>query len=184
MKYNISNITFNNPLIRVLISLVIISISAQLTIQVGDIPITGQTLSIIVIALLLNPKETLATTVGYLILGAIGLPIFADGASGISKITGGSGGFLLGFIISSVIISYLFQSFRSRGWLTILLLTSLGTIIILICGVGRLAMLYGLDKGIEYGFTPFWKGALIKVIIGSFVTLAILHYQKQLSKKS
>ena len=162
----------------VLLCIIMISISAQLTIPVGDIPVTGQTLSILIIALLLKPKDTFSVMIGYLILGVLGLPIFADGSSGIDKITGGSGGFLIGFIVSSTFISYLFQIIKSKNWLNILLLTLLGTIIILIFGVGRLSMLYGLEKGIEYGFTPFWKGAILKVFIGTFITLMILQYKK------
>jgi len=160
----------------------VISISAQLTIPVGDIPVTGQTLSILTIALLLKPKDTFLVMLGYLVLGALGLPIFADGASGFEKFTGGSGGFLIGFIFSSTLISYLFQFIKSKNALVILLLTLLGTIIILAFGVGRLSMLYGFEKGIEYGFTPFWKGAILKVIIGSFITV-LIHNQLK-SKRS
>ncbi len=170
-------------IVTVLFSIIVISISAQLTIPVSDIPVTGQTLSILIIALLLNPKETFFVMLGYLTLGGLGLPIFADGASGFEKFTGGSGGFLIGFIFSSTIISYLFQFVKSKNWLSILLLTALGTIIILIFGVGRLSMLYGHEKGIEYGFTPFWKGAILKVFIGSFISLVILQYKKRHANK-
>jgi biotin transport system substrate-specific component len=176
MKKKYSNTTKYITLTKIIISIIIVSISAQMTIDVGDIPITGQTLSILVIALLLDPREVFITMVGYILLGCLGLPIFADGASGISKLMGGSGGFLIGFLISAVSISYIFQASRSKGWHVILLLTVLGTIIILIFGVGRLAMLYGLEKGIEYGFTPFWKGAVIKIFLGSGMTWLIRKY--------
>jgi len=151
----------------------IISFSAQLTVDVGDIPITGQTLSILVIALLVVPRDMFLIMAGYLVLGCIGLPIFADGASGFEKLTGGSGGFLIGFLVGAVLISYLYELVKPAGWFTVLLLTTLGTIIILLMGVGRLTMLYGLEKGIEYGFTPFWKGAIIKIILGSIAVCLI-----------
>lgn len=184
MKIKISNSMKFRSAAIVLFSIIVISISAQLTIPVSDIPVTGQTLSILIIALLLKPKETFLVLLGYLTLGGLGLPIFADGASGFEKFSSGSGGFLIGFIFGSTFISYLFQFVKSKNALSILLLTCLGTIIILIFGVGRLSMLYGLEKGIEYGFTPFWKGAILKVIIGTFITFAIFQYKKKLPNKS
>jgi len=152
-----------NLVLRIMIGIIAISISAQLTISVGDIPVTGQTLSILIIALLLQPKDTFFVLLGYLILGGSGLPIFADGASGIDKFTGGSGGFLIGFIFSSTFISYLFQRSKSKDWKDILMLTLLGTVIILIFGVGRLSMLWA-----RYGNTiwvhTFLEGCHIKSI--------------------
>lgn len=46
---------------------------------------------------------------------------------------------------------------------------TVGTAIILLFGVGRLSQLYGWEKGIAYGFYPFWQGAIIKVILGAAV---------------
>lgn len=172
-----------NHILKIVLAISIISISAQLTIDVGDIPITGQTLSILILAFLYKPADMFIISFIYVLLGVLGLPIFADGESGFEKLVGGSGGFLVGFIISSTIISYLFQSFKATGWLPILSLTSLGTIIILIFGVGRLATMYGLEKGIEYGFSPFWLGALVKILIGTIITYYIRVYLNQLSKK-
>jgi biotin transport system substrate-specific component len=172
-----------NRILKIGLGILIISISAQLTINVGDIPITGQTLSILILAFLYKPADMFVVSLLYVLLGVLGLPVFADGESGLEKLTGASGGFLIGFIISSTIISYIYQSGKSKGLLRILSLTSLGTIIILLFGVGRLATIYGLDKGIEYGFSPFWIGALVKIIIGTIITYYGRIYINQRPKK-
>lgn len=162
--------------LKVTIAIIIIAISAQLTIQVGDIPITGQTLAILTIAFFLNPIESAIATAGYLFLGALGLPIFADGASGISKLTGGSGGFLISFVVACTFISWWNQHRESITLNSILFKTTIGTCIILMIGVSRLAMIHGLKNAIAYGFTPFWVGALIKIIVGSILVWLIKRY--------
>ena len=44
-----------------------------------------------------------------------------------------------------------------------------GTALILICGIAQLTYLYGLEKALEYGFWPFWPGALVKIILGAVI---------------
>ena len=46
---------------------------------------------------------------------------------------------------------------------------AIGTALILICGIAQLTFLYGLDKALEYGFWPFWPGALVKIILGAVI---------------
>lgn len=165
------------PIVRVLVSLVVISLSAQITIDIGDIPITGQTLAILVCAILIKPFEIFAVMVAYLGFAAMGTPILAKGASGIEKMMGPSAGYLIGFVIASVLISYLFRKINRDDLPTILALTALGTALIVIFGVARLSMIYGLTKGIEYGFTPFWAGAILKILIGSSIVYAVNKWQ-------
>ena len=154
--------------IKITAAIATIAISAQLTIDIGSIPITGQTLAILCWAFFLTPGQSLLALTLYLSLGLIGLPVFADGESGIEKLWGGSGGYLVGFVIAPVIVSKLYLKHKKDSLVQIILLTLLGTIIILLFGNIRLCALYGLQKGLEYGFFPFWQGALIKILIGSF----------------
>ena len=147
-----------------------------MTIEVGDIPITGQTLAILGWAFFLSPKESLLAISGYLVLGFIGMPVFADGDSGIEKLYGGSGGYLIGFLLASVIVSWLNEKWATYSFLSISGLTLLGTFIILFFGVGRLMTIYDFQKGLQYGLLPFWKGALIKVVLGAFLVWRIKKY--------
>jgi len=159
---------------------ILLSLFAQLSIDIGPIPITGQTLAVLAIALLLKPRESISSIVLYLLLGSLGLPIFADGASGFAKLTGGSGGFLIGFLIAGGIVSYLFEKSNNKSFWNILGLTTLGTIIILICGNGRLISMYGLEDGLNYGFYPFWKGAIVKIFLGSGIVWLFLRKVKSM----
>jgi len=163
-------------IVKITLAVITIAVAAQITIDVGAIPITGQTLAILCWAFFLSPKESVTALTTYLLLGFAGLPIFADGASGIQKLYGGSGGFLVGFLFAAGFISLYYNIIKSNTFFNILNLTFCGTLIILLFGVGRLSAIYGFEKGIEYGFTPFWKGALVKIIIGSILVWAIKKY--------
>lgn len=159
--------------IKVITAVITIALSAQLTIDIGTIPITGQTLAILCWAFFLTPRLSIIALLIYLILGFSGAPILADGAYGLEKLYGGSGGFLVGFLIAAGLVSYLYKLSEANSIVLIFGLTTLGTVVILIFGVGRLAMLYGLEKGLEYGFFPFWQGAVVKIVIGTLLVWAI-----------
>ena len=135
----------------------------------STIPITGQTFAVLVVAFYLRQNIGLIAVFSYVILGIAGLPIFAEGKAGWSVLVGGSGGFLVGFIISAYCIGYLGKKDWDRNFVKSLIAMTIGTAIILLFGIGRLAQLYGLEKGLAYGFYPFWKGAIIKIILGAAV---------------
>ena len=50
----------------------------------------------------------------------------------------------------------------------VLIVMAIGTALILICGIAQLTYLYGLEKALEYGFWPFWPGALVKIVYQEF----------------
>ena len=76
-----------------------LSLFAQLSITIGMIPITGQTLAIGIIASIFSLRIGLIVVISYLLLGALGFPIFANQKSGIDAILGATGGLLVGFKI-------------------------------------------------------------------------------------
>ena len=155
------------PWLRIGLFVCLIALSAQITINAGDIPISGQSLVVLLIPFFLSTRSTFISIIIYLILGVIGLPIFADFSSGFSKLTGGSGGFLIGFLISAICVSYLYRLRDNNRFLNIIGLTALGTAILLLVGNMWLTYLYRLDLALVYGFYPFWKGAIIKILLGS-----------------
>lgn len=159
----------------VLAALLFIAMSAQITIEIplneAKIPISGQSFAVLLVAgLLVGKKGTIAVAL-YVLLGALGLPIFANGESGLDVLAGGSGGFLIGFIAAAALVEYFISkpSFQVLNLQKCLLLMTLGTAVILIFGVGRLTTLYGFEKAMQYGFYPFWQGAIIKIVLGAVV---------------
>lgn len=88
-------------LLNLLLSTLFITIMDRVALPVpealGGIPITGQSLAVLLVGLLLPFPWGGGAVLLYLLLGGLGLPVFAEGGSGWSSFSGGSGGFLLAF---------------------------------------------------------------------------------------
>jgi len=135
----------------------------------GGIPITGQSLAVLVVGFVLGRKLGLLVIAIYLIAGLAGLPVFAKGASGIDTLIGGSGGFLYGFLVGGYVCGALQENGFGDSFAECLTAMTIGTALILVCGIAQLTYLYGLDKALEYGFWPFWPGAIMKIILGAVI---------------
>lgn len=135
----------------------------------SEIPITGQSLAVLVVGFILGRKRGLLAISIYLILGLGGLPIFAKGASGIETFTGGSGGFLYGFLVGGYVSGVLQEEGYGRRFLHCLTAMTIGTVVILVFGIAQLTFLYGFEKALQYGFFPFWPGAIVKIFLGAMI---------------
>ena len=113
---------------RMALCIALICVSAYIAIPVPFMaPLTMQTFVMCLAALVLTPRQTAVVLIGYTLIGAIGLPVFAGGVGGLGIIMGPRGGFFKGHTPSfpryalvgaliSVPITYLFATL----WLTIL----------------------------------------------------------------
>ena len=175
----------NTPFVQVVIAVLFISLFAQLSIDVpvgeSSIPITGQTFAVLLSAYWLKRKIGTIAVFIYVVIGILGLPIFAEGKAGWEVLIGGSGGFLIGFIIAAYVVGFLGEKNWEHSFSKSLLAMIIGTAIILFFGIGRLANLYGLEKGLAYGFYPFWKGAIVKIILGAAI-LPLYNYLSTISQ--
>jgi len=165
--YNYINI------LKIVVGIALIIGSAYLTIDVPigaeKIPITGQSLAVMLVGIFMRPRYAVMTVLAYLFFGIIGLPVFADGSSGMEKLLGGSGGFLYGFVFTAAFISYLGTKGFRDSFPKALIAMLLATALLLFIGNAHLSMMYGVEKALEYGFYPFWKGGVIKAMIGAIV---------------
>ena len=85
----------------------LLCVSAYISIPIGTIPITLQTMIIFLVALLLTPAQAFLTVLVYLLLGACGLPVFSGGRGGVGILFGATGGFLFGFLLAAPLVSFL-----------------------------------------------------------------------------
>lgn len=89
-------------IVFVAIAIALTAACAMVTVPLGPIPFTLQNFAISFIVLALKPKEAIAAIAGYLLLGAIGLPVFAGFTGGIGKFLGPTGGFLWGYLVGGI----------------------------------------------------------------------------------
>ncbi len=134
------------------------------------VPITGQTFGVLLIGAALGSRRGVATLILYLVEGALGLPFFAGGASGVGILTGATAGYLIGFVIAAYAVGLLAERGLERSVRTSIIPFLVGTIVIYICGVAWLAIvLGGLGKAIVAGVVPFLIGDAIKLVAASLV---------------
>ena len=159
-------------LILILSGALFVAVLAQVKIPLPftPVPLTGQTFAVLLVGATLGSKRGAASMVLYIALGALGLPVFAGGASGVAYLSGATLGYLIGFVIAAYIIGLLAERGLERSVRTSLIPFLLGTMVIYICGVAWLAILLGsLDKAIAAGLLPFLIGDAIKLIAASLV---------------
>ena len=93
---------------RMALCIALICVSAYIAIPVPFMaPLTMQTFVMCLAALVLTPRQTAVVLVGYTVLGAIGLPVFAGGVGGLGIIFGPRGGFFIGFLLAYTLMSML-----------------------------------------------------------------------------
>ena len=113
------------------------------------------------------------TLILYLAEGAAGLPVFAgtpEKGIGIVYMLGGTGGYLVGFVLAAAVCGWLAERGWDRNVVTTALAMLAGNVLIYVPGLLRLGILYGWDKPIlEWGLTPFILGDLTKLALAAAV---------------
>jgi biotin transport system substrate-specific component len=150
---------------------VALTISAKISIPFYPVPMTMQTLVVLLIGMAYGWKLGGATILLYLAEGALGLPVFSgtpENGIGIAYMMGGTGGYLLGFMIAASIVGFLASLGWDRNPLTTILAMLIGNIVIYMTGLLWLGALFGWDKPIlDWGLSPFLFGDLVKIAIAA-----------------
>ena len=144
-----------------------IALSSQLAINLpfSPVPITAQTLAVLLMGIILGSRRGGLCLLMYLSAGGIGLPVFANGASGLVYMFGPTGGYLMGFLIAAFVIGWLAE----RGWdkriVTTFFAMFIGNVIIYLFGLSWLSFFTGIDKVFALGLYPFVIGDILKIIL-------------------
>lgn len=146
--------------------------------------ISVQTLAVNLIALLLPPVQAGLSIVIYMLLGAIGLPVFNGGNGGLSYLLGPTGGFFIGFIAEVVLISLL------KGSVYNLIRYAVVTVVVGIpvqyaFAVGWMVVVTGLSPKAAFltGCAPFLLGDAIKCVVASVVAKPLMRVMNQYEEK-
>lgn len=136
------------------------------------VPITLQTLMVLLSGAMLGPSYGALAMIIYLLLGAIGLPVFAGGTSGIGDLLGPTGGFLLSFPIAAFVIGKLV---KTKKLTTLLFAMFVGTLIIYIFGAiqGAFVTHLGLSAIFTGWILPFIIGDTIKLLLAAWIAKSI-----------
>ncbi|MBZ2195443.1 biotin transporter BioY [Occultella gossypii] len=160
--------------VLVLAGVTLVALLARVEVPLWPVPISGQTLGVMLVGASLGARRATAALTSYLLLGLAGLPVFAGGTGGLLSVTKPSFGFIIGFIFAAAFIGWLAE----RRWDERPLLSIAGffgaSIIPFLVGVpymGAVLASLGLAHDprtlIELGVTPFIVGGVIKWVIAA-----------------
>ena len=159
--------------LKVITAVLFVSLFAQLEINLplneADLDISGQTFAVLLVGYILGSKLGILAMLLYLVCGAIGLPVFSGGGSGIETLWSTSAGYLFGFVIAAGIVGIIKETWNVQRLLTCIVLMLLGTVVILIFGSLWLSNSMGFRAALVHGVQPFILGGIVKSILGGIV---------------
>lgn len=156
----------------ILIGTALISLGAQVSFYVpgNPVPFTGQTFGVLLSAGALGFRRGVAASGLYLLIGALGLPVFASGKHGLDIVLGASGGYIIGFVVASAIVGRLAELGWDRTILGAIGAMLFGSLAIYAVGVPWLAYVaYGgdLSTAYEQGMATFLLWDALKLALAA-----------------
>ncbi|MDP2753255.1 MAG: biotin transporter BioY [Nitrospirota bacterium] len=170
--------TFANKFLLALFFACFTGVVAQLRFYLPytPVPVTGQVFAVLLSGVILGKWYGGLSQIFYAGLGVLVVPWFAGGKVGMEVLTGVTGGYLIGFIVASLIIGWFTDSYvRSRSFIGMFCLMLLGIGIIYLFGVVHLSFVLGVNaqKAIILGALPFIGVDLYKALIASAIATAV-----------
>ncbi len=157
-----------------------LSLMAQISLPIpgSPVPVTGQTLATLLLGSAYGAELGFTTFATYLLLGAIGLPIFAGGSSGFIRISGATGGYLVGMLLASALTGALAGRKWDQKVLTVIPTMLLGNILVFSAGLYWLHHVTGQNWSwtVSKGLTPFLLGEFLKIAIASTTMPALWRF--------
>ncbi len=145
------------------------ALTAQIRIPVPwtPVPLTGQTVGVLLTGALLGPRLGMMALLAYLLEGIAGLPVFAGGRAGIGQIVGPTGGYLIAFPLAAGLVGWLAERWGwDRNPRRLLAALLLGSVVIYALGALWLAhFVGGFRLTIAQGILPFLPGDALKALV-------------------
>lgn len=164
MKISVKNITLTALMAAFL------CVSAPVTIPVGPIPLSAANFVIMLCSVLLGAKRGVAAVALYILIGALGIPVFSGFSGGIGKILEPTGGFIIGYLSLSLIIGALSQKFGEKKWSYPLSMV-FGTAVLYIIGTAWYVITTAqpITAALAVCVLPFIIGDTAKIVVASLV---------------
>lgn len=136
----------------------------ELILPFSPVPLTLQTLGVLLCGILLGKNRGALSVLLYLFEGALGLPFFAGGGSGIHHILGPSGGYLLGFLFAAYLAGFFVENGFGKSNLKIFFALTIANFSIYLFGLPHLSLFVGKHLVLQLGFYPFLLSDIVKVV--------------------
>ncbi|WP_407496555.1 biotin transporter BioY [Pseudooceanicola sp. MF1-13] len=159
----------------VIAGIALLAVCAKIKVPVPGSPVAvGMgTFAVLSIGAAYGARLGLVTIMGYMLIGMLGFDIFQSSTNelnGVEYMMGGTGGYLLGYVMATVLLGYLAQRGWDRSVLWMALAMLAGNVLLYIPGLAWLGALYGWDQPIlQWGLTPFIVGDVLKLALAALI---------------
>jgi biotin transport system substrate-specific component len=162
---------------------ILTAISAQVSIPIKPVPFTLQTVIVLLAGAFLGAKNGAYSQMIYILMGIIGLPVFAqtaDGTMGIARLFGPTGGYLIAFPLAAFMVGYLTE--KSQKYFNVILSMFVAEMVIIFFGTLYLytAYLHNFVDAVKVGAAIFTVWMVIKVFVAATIYFAISKKQPRL----
>lgn len=156
-------------------ALIIIGGYISVPLPVGPVPIVLADFFVMVTGLFLGLKWGLTSVALYLSLGALGIPVFAGGASGLAVLLGPTGGFILGYLLMVAAVGIIANT-EKQSPIRVVIALVVGNILLYVVGVPwlKVVLKLGWAAALAAGLIPFIPGTIIKIIVASALARVLL----------
>lgn len=161
----------------VVAGVLLLAVAAKIKVPMWPVPITMGTFAVLSIGAAYGARLGLVTILAYMLVGALGYDVFAGSsaeASGLTYMMGGTGGYLVGYVLATFALGALAQRGWDRSVLWMGLAMLIGNVLIYVPGLAWLGQLYGWEKPIlAWGLTPFLIGDAVKLALAALLLPAV-----------
>ena len=163
----------------VIAGIAVLMVAAKLKVAVppSPVPVTMGTFAVLTIGAAYGPRLGLVTILGYMLLGYLGLDVFAGSSAtkfGWAYMQGGTGGYLVGYVLATLALGYAAFKGWDRNVLTMALALLVGNVLIYVPGLLWLRQFAeSWAQTLEWGITPFLIGDAMKLALAALLVPAV-----------
>ncbi|STZ75455.1 biotin transporter BioY [Bergeriella denitrificans] len=149
----------------------LIAVLAQVAVPLPFVAITGQSLAVTLVGFALGRKAAVGAVLLYLLEGAMGMPVFANGKAGLGVLMGPSGGYLIGFVAMAFILGWASDRGVLKSTWKSLLAAFAATAVMFAFGLAQLSFFVPQGELLAHGLYPFIAGGVAKAILASALVI-------------
>ena len=157
----------------VLLGILALTIAAKIRVPMWPVPVTMQTFAVLTIGAVYGRGLGLATLLGYLAVGALGVAVFTGADAGLAYMAGPTGGYLVGFAVAAFVVGHLAERGWSRSVAGMVGALLIGNAVIYAFGLPWMAYLFVAEHGwpwvLQYGMTNFLPGDAVKLMLAALL---------------
>lgn len=169
----------------------VVSLLAQVEIPMWPVPITGQTLGVMLVGASLGAWRGAVSLLSYMGVGLLGLPVFAGATGGLIALTKPSFGFVIGFVFAAALVGWLAERSWDRRPGLSLAAFGLASLVPFLFGIPYMGFVLGamgvpndLGSLLAFGFFPFIVGGIVKWLVAASVMPTLWAVVRRVDRRS